>query len=240
MSEPGATRAECPPAGPETMVCETMVCDRCEIRELALFADLTRTDLGPNPPIQDLQLSAGALLYRADDPGAAIYTVREGLLKLEQYLSDGTQRIVSLLGPGQVAGLEAMVAGAYEHSAVALQPTRVCRLPIGIVARLSAKLHRQLMKKWHEAVLKAHACTRELATGSARQRVARLFLMLTPPGASQCRLFGREDMGALLGVTTETASRMVAEFKRSGVIRETAANSFDYDPEIMRRIAAEN
>jgi CRP-like cAMP-binding protein len=234
LIEPDARLAGCQPACPEAVVC-----DQCDIRELALFADLTRADLGPNPHIQDLHLSAGAFLYRADDPGVAIYTVREGLLKLEQYLPDGTQRIVSLLGPGQVAGLEAMVAGAYEQSAVALQSTRVCRLPIGIVARLSGKLHRQLMKKWHEAVLKAHACTRELATGSARQRVARLFLMLTPPDSSHCRLFGREDMGALLGVTTETASRTVAEFKRTGVIREITANSFDYEPEAMKRIAAD-
>lgn len=31
-----------------------------------------------------------------------------------------------------------------------------------------------------------------------------------------CELFGREDMGSMLGITTETASRIVAEFKRSG------------------------
>ncbi|CAK0765623.1 Anaerobic regulatory protein [uncultured Gammaproteobacteria bacterium] len=228
---------------------DSTACDACSVRELALFADLTRAELGSNPSIQDLRLSPGACLYRAGDTGAAIYTVREGLLKLEQYLPDGTSRIVSLLGPGQVAGLEVTVAAVYEHAAVALQPTWVCRLPTEIVARLSGKLHRQLMKKWHEAVLQAHDCTRELATGSARQRVARLFLMLASRDAAssntaqsahgRCRLFGREDIGALLGVTTETASRVVAQFRRMGTVQELGPNSFTCDLEALEQIATE-
>jgi len=105
------------------------------------------------------------------------------------------------------------------------------------VARLTPRLHRQLMNKWHDAVKHSHDCLRDLSTGNARQRMARLFLLLSEE-ASPCQLFGREDMGALLGVTTETASRTVAEFKRQGLVREVSANLFDCDRNALKAIAS--
>ena len=166
-------------------------CTECAIRDLVLFADLQAEDFhAVGVPIGDIRLAPGDSLYRAGDAGAALFTVREGLLKLEQSLSDGSQRIVNLLGQGQVAGLEVTVAGCYEHTAIALQPTKLCRIPRETVDQLAPKLHRQLMRKWHESLIRAHECTRELATGSARQRVARLFLLLAPAGEARIRLFG--------------------------------------------------
>ncbi|MEI6557444.1 MAG: Crp/Fnr family transcriptional regulator [Rhodospirillaceae bacterium] len=206
---------------------------------MVLFADLEAEDFhAVDVPIDDIRLLPGESLYRSGDIGAALYTVREGLLKLEQYLSDGSQRIVNLLGQGLVAGLEATVAGHYEHSAIALQQTKLCRIPCAVVTQLAPKLHRQLMKKWHESLSRAHDCTRELATGHARQRVARLFLILAPATESRVRLFGREDVGALLGITMETASRMIADLKRSGAVREVALNLFERDIGRLTAIAA--
>jgi CRP-like cAMP-binding protein len=215
-------------------------CEQCSIRDLVLFADLTSQDFGAiHLPIEDLWLPPGAALFQPGQEAGHVFTLREGLVKLEQYLPDGTQRIVSLLGQGDVVGLSAMVSDVYEHAAVVLQASKVCRIPKDVVLRLSPKLHRQLMKKWHDAVQRSHECTRELSTGSARQRVARLFLMLAPPTARRCQLFGRDDVGAVLGITTETASRMVAELKRSGAATEIAPNLFERDLGALEQIAAE-
>ena len=214
-------------------------CDKCSIQDLVLFADLDAADFNAiHLPIDDLWLPPGAVLYRADQPAAALFTVREGLVKLEQYLPDGTRRIVSLAARGDVLGLEATVAETYGQTAVALQPAQVCRIPKGIVGRLSQKLSRQLMRKWHDSVQTAHACIRDLSTGPARQRLARLFLVLAPPQVRRCRLFGREYVGALLGVTTETASKTVAEFKRLGLVADVAPNVFERDVESLETIAA--
>ncbi len=214
-------------------------CDKCPIQDLVLFADLEKADFNTiHLPIDDIWFPPGAALYQADEAAGALFTVRSGLVKLEQYLTDGTRRIVSLAGQGDVLGLEATVSPVYEHTAIALQPTAVCRIPKGIVGRLSDKLNRQIMRKWHESVQKAHACTRDLSTGAARQRVARLFLFLASADSARCRLFSREDVGALLGVTTETASKTVAEFKRLGLVREVAANVFERDIAALERIAA--
>jgi hypothetical protein len=53
-----------------------------------------------------------------------------------------------------------------------------------------------------------------------------------------CPAIGREDMGALLGITTETASRVIAEFKRGGFLREEARSVWRCDAAALTQIAA--
>ena len=86
-------------------------------------------------------------------------------------------------------------------------------------------------------VLRSHQCVRELSTGNSRQRVARLFLMLAPLSAERCRIFGREDVGALLGITTETACRMVSDLKKKKVVSEISGNVFSRNIPALQEIA---
>ncbi len=215
-------------------------CASCAIRDLVLFADLTSEDFSSiHLPIEDIWLPPGTQLYCAGDAGGSLYTIREGLLKLEQYLPDGTRRIVNLLGQGHVGGLEIMSCGTYEHTAIALQSSTVCRIPKEVVLRLAPKLHTQLINKWHDSMVQTQACLREFTSGSARQRLARLFLMLPSREGVRFQLFSREDVGALLGVTPETASRTVGELKRAGAVREISSNLFERDIPELERIAGE-
>lgn len=224
-------------------------CTGCTIRDMALFADLQAADFDLiHLPIDELQLDAGATLYHAGDDGTALFTVRSGLVKLVQYLPDGGQRIVRLLRRGDTAGLEVLLDNAYEHAAVVLRPALVCRLPRDVVKRLSVetpRLHNQLMKRWHAQVRQADEWLTGLSTGSARSRVARLFLHLAErepacQGECEVELFSREDLGAMLGVTTETASRVVAEFKRTGLVTEVSTNRFRVHVAALRRAAGDD
>ncbi|MDR6773608.1 Crp/Fnr family transcriptional regulator [Azospirillum sp. BE72] len=119
--------------------------------------------------------------------------------KLVQYLPDGTQRIVRLLRRGAIAGLEVLVGSTYEHSAVVLQEAAVCRIPREVIDRLNRetpRLHRQLMQRWHQSLRQADEWLTELSTGSARERLARLFLQLAGDAPERpVRVFGREDSG---------------------------------------------
>ena len=213
-------------------------CEHCNIRHTVLFADLTPEDLSTvHLPISDMGLAKGDALYQQGQAATAMFTIREGLVKLEQYLEDGTYRIVSLLGPGDLAGLEASITNDYEHTAVALLPTKVCRIPRDVVKQLSHQVTGQLMSKWHSMVRRSHQCALELSTGSARQRMARLLLLLTASTGADCHLFAREDVGALLGITTETACRMVSDLKRKNVISEITSNTFRCDIDALQDIA---
>lgn len=214
------------------------------MRDLALFADLTREDFGLiHMPIDVLMFPAGAALYHVGDEPSAVFTVRTGLVKLVRYLPSGGQRIVRLLRRGDTAGLEAVLGQPYTHTAIAVHPVLTCRIPQAVIQRLSSqtpRLHQQLMNRWQKAVDRADAFLAELGTGGARARVARLFLTLADEGdGDECDFFAREDVGAMLGITTETASRMVAELKRQGTVIELSPNRFRCKLDDLQAIAAE-
>jgi CRP-like cAMP-binding protein len=57
---------------------------------------------------------------------------------------------------------------------------------------------------------------------------------------NSCYLFSREDLGAILGVTTETTSRIIAEFKREGSLKDLGKNHFRADLVRLQNIANEN
>ena len=216
-------------------------CGECSIRELALFADLQKTDFAlVHVPIDEIFHEVGSTLYNAGDSGQHVFTLRGGLVKLIQYLPDGTQRIVRLLRQGAVAGLEILLDTPYEHTAITLHPTPVCRIPAHVVHDLDAKtprLHRQLMARWHQSVHEADDWLTGMSTGSARARVARLLLYLPASPSGLREIFNREDLGAMLGVTTETASRVMAEFRRSGLIVDKGHNLFECQVDALRAIA---
>ena len=166
-------------------------------------------------------------------PVTACSPIRSGVIKLVQYLPDGAQRIVRLVNTADVTGLESLLGKPYEHDAIVMQPTEVCCLPASTVQALSKEnpdLHVELLKRWHRALSEADAWLTELSTGPARQRIARLLLRLVHDDANpECILFGREDLGAMLGITTETASRTIAEFKRQRLLTELGSHRYRVD-----------
>jgi CRP-like cAMP-binding protein len=218
-------------------------CSRCAIRNSVLFAGLEQSECERlHRPIDDFILPPHSRLYRAGETAQYLYTIRKGLLKLVQYLPDGRQRIVRLLRDTDVTGLEALLGQPYQHDAIVLQQAEICRLPLEEVQRLdreNPKLHRELMTRWQRALDEADAWLTQLATGSARARMARLLLRLAHQDERPCELFGREDMGAMLGITTETASRIIAEFRRGGIIREAGGDTVECDIRALENIAAD-
>lgn len=217
-------------------------CESCGMRHLALFADLTEDDFHRfHFHIDDLEFMAGTSIYTQADPGKAIYTVRVGLVQLIQHLSTGQTRIVRLLRSGDVLGLEATLGHGYQHSAIAMRNTLLCRIPAETIQKLASetpRLCQQLMRFWHRSVTQADDWLTKLSTGSTRIRMARLFLYLQEDDASPvCQFFGREEVASIIGVTTETASRTVAEFKRDGVITLLHANRFRCDVARLKEIA---
>lgn len=217
-------------------------CLDCALRTSVLFSGLQEADFEHiHEPIDQFTLKPGAHLYLAGDTGEYLFTIRSGMLKLVQYLPDGSQRIVRVARSTDVLGLESLLDERYQHDAIALHATEVCRFPARLVrelGRVNPALHHELMARWQRALTEADAWLTELSTGSARQRVARLLLRLVRDReTSECPLFSREDMGAMLGVTTETASRTIAEFKRQSLLVETAPNLFLLDIPNLRRLA---
>ncbi len=219
-------------------------CEHCAIRQRVLFSEVSNEDLDEIlHTIDHLYYPAHSVLYQANEESQSLYTIRSGLVKLVRYLPNGNQRIVRLLKPGSVAGLELVVGKNYRHTAIALQDTKVCRIPIPAIEHLSANhphLCRQMALRWQQGLDEADRFITELSSGTAESRIAHLLLLLQSElSDGSCMEFSREDMGAMLGITTETASRIMADFKRRGIVKETAERHHHCDTALLRKIADE-
>ncbi len=219
-------------------------CALCPTREIALFANLKPEDLlQMHSPIQYKVLEKGETLYTHDEKADYIYTLHDGVLKLEQYLPSGEQRIVRLLRRGDLAGIEAVTATNYQHDAIALTKISVCKIPSNLVLDLSHKspeLHANLLNKWQLALTTSDTWLTKLSTGPSRYRVVRLLIWLSENSLDEeFYMPGREDMGNILSLTTETVSRAIAGLRRDGVLELRGSNSARADISKLKKIVRE-
>lgn len=206
-------------------------CNTCSIRDSVLFAELNEDDFSKiHAPIDDVKFEQDSLIYRQGDQGEYLYTLREGYIKLLHLNEDGTQRIVRLIKQGDLFGMEALLGQQYEHSAISLRPIYVCKIPVAVLKTLgeqSPRLHRQMMKKWGEALSEAQSWFSELNTGRVEIRLGRFLLRLASEedGVVKAPLFKREDMGLMMGVQLETISRALTTLSELGLVTKIVRTS---------------
>ena len=107
--------------------------------------------------------------------------------------------------------------------AITMDHVRVCRIPKSVIETInrdSPALHRALLERWQKALSNANTWITRLSTGNSKERVARLLLLLDDTSVDDSFFLPtRDDMGAMLGITTESASKATAEFKRKGWLK---------------------
>ncbi|MDR2876902.1 MAG: Crp/Fnr family transcriptional regulator [Chromatiales bacterium] len=170
--------------------------------------------------------SAREIIYREGEAADTVYAIRHGLVKLISYLPNGRGRIVRLYGKGIWVGLEGLLRRPYAHTAIAIDEVEVYRLPastLRVMQRDDPSDYQHLMQKWHEHLVEADMWISDFSTGSVRSRVARLINFLSrieeQLNSGEVKLLTCDEMAAILGVTPESVSRIIAEFKRGGVLR---------------------
>jgi CRP-like cAMP-binding protein len=185
-----------------------------------------------NLSIEDIRFPAGSSLFRQGDDGRYILNIRQGMVKLNRLRQNGDQRIMRILRAGDVVGLEAMVANRYEYDAIAIDAVLACRISVDVIKRLdieSPSLHQKLLERWHQTIVEADEWMAELTSGSARARLARLLLKMRHPTQPELStLFSRDDIGSMLCMTMETASRTINAFQREGKIMSLDAGGRFY------------
>ncbi|UCH49514.1 MAG: Crp/Fnr family transcriptional regulator [Betaproteobacteria bacterium] len=222
-------------------------CSACQIRSSVLFADLDESDLDHLlRPIEHYIYKPQASLYGEGEASDSVFTIRSGVVKLVKLLPNGAQRVVRLLRRGDAAGLELLLDQQYHHTAVALTELDVCRIGTDVIrdiGLLNPKIHDQLTKRWQKNLDEADAFIVELSTGSAAARLARLLIKLADTSdidEEGCMVPPREDIGEIIGTSTETASRIIAEFKRRGLVDETHNECLHCDSTALQKIALDD
>ena len=223
-------------------------CLACDGRENAFFTGLSPDVIAcMHVDVDNTATPSEEVLYKQDADPEYVWVLRSGAVKLLATAWDSSLRIVRVLKAGDVAGLEALLAGRFAHTAVTVGAVNACRVPLAAVKDLCLEhpgFQWNLMKKLQAALRETEQWLIDLASpgASARIRMARLLLRLRDGESHRIYNFTREELGLMLGVTIETASRIIAAFQRERLLvrREPGSRFYDGDIVALERIAQGN
>jgi CRP/FNR family transcriptional regulator len=172
-------------------------------------------------------LARGDVLFRAGDPGDALYVVDSGKIKITRTAADGREQAIALLGPGDLLGelaiFDAQPRGA---TATAVNDTTLAALT---GAEFDAWLDdhpraaRGLLRALAERLRQTNEHMADLVFTDVPGRTAKTLLALaerfgTPDGRVAHDLT-QEELAQLVGASRETVNKALSDFANRGWIR---------------------
>jgi CRP/FNR family transcriptional regulator len=187
-------------------------------------------------------------LYQMDQPFTNLYAIRFGHFKTFQVNPSGDQQITGFQMGGELLGMDAISGDRHHCDAVALEDSEVCEIPFSRLEELFGHIP-TLLRHFHRIM--SQEITREqnvmLSLGSMRaeQRFAVFLVNLSARYAArgysatsfQLRM-PREDIGNYLGLTIESISRLLARFKKQGLIKVERREIELLEPLMLKALAA--
>ncbi len=219
---------------------QAKACADCEVRSSALFGALDDAALDQiHTAIETLTLAQDTTVYDRGSAGRAVYTIREGLVRFERSNERGDRRIVRIAGRGDLIGQEALLQRPYADEAITCTEVQLCRIPRTLIDQLAQgrdALPRELMLRWQLSLDAAESWLSDLSTGPARRRVLQLLVRLRDHADASGKIWlpRREEIGAMLDMTEETASRIVSALRREGVIAAGRFHSARLDMDLLQ------
>lgn len=193
-----------------------------------------------------LHFTPQQIIFNESSEADTIYVVEEGMVKLLSYLPNGKARIIRLHGPGSVLGLSGIFENVHKHKAVAVHDVVLLKIATGSLKQLKLQYPEKflgIIEKMVENLNIADTWITQFSTGSIKARVARLITFLSylesETSPEIVELLTCEEMASVLGVTTESVSRVLAEFKRQQILQRVGKSGEIYrrNPQILMELS---
>lgn len=193
-------------------------------------------------------LAAGEVLYREGTSCSRLFTIRSGIVKLVAHLPSGRVRILGLHGRGAILGLEtpASRTGSYNHTAIAVTDVECAWAPSAQLRRLRnqrSEEYLNLVERYCEELKHSERWITEFSADTTTCRIARVIKYLSElqdhDPADQVELLTCQEMAEVIGASTESASRVLAKFKRQGILTEDDGGNrcYRFDPDAIEGMA---
>ena len=224
--------------------------ERVELLEHApLFSVLHPTDLATLASrFHPVRYSRGEVVFREGEPAERLFLIDEGKVKLSTSSPSGQELLIGVLGRGQIFGeLEVIDRGTRAMDARAMEVSRVYALASDVFWTMLENrpaLARRLLELMARRLRRADQTSQDLVFFDATTRLARRLLELAeehgePLEDQAVRITVRvtqEEMAQMIGVTRESANRLIASFAGRGWVDWNEGYPIILKPEsVMRR-----
>lgn len=203
-------------------------CVNCEVRQLTVLKNLSSEELQKIAICKCSSIvKKGDLVFDENQKLSGVYVVRDGVCKLTKLSENGKDHIVKLVVKGGLLGHRSVISEDTTNlKAVALSDLEVCFIP---KEELLSRLHENnlvafdMLKDLAHNLKEADNYIVDIANKSVKKRLADLLLYIESNFGKEkdntlSLMLSREEMANLIGTATESAIRILSQFKADGLV----------------------
>ncbi|GAA3614402.1 Crp/Fnr family transcriptional regulator [Flavivirga amylovorans] len=203
-------------------------CEQCIIKQFNSLKSLTKDELVRISNCKTSHIiKKGTVIFEEGDAINGVYCVKDGICKLSKLSENGKDQIVKMVVKGQLLGQRSLISDENSNlQATALNDMEVCFIPKSeIIADLqkNPKFSFDVLKEMAHDLKEADDIIVNMAQKSVRQRLAEALIYIhnsfgVNPDGTLSVLLSREDFANIVGTATESAIRVLSQFKKEGLI----------------------
>lgn len=204
-------------------------CEQCIIRQFNAMRAMTHQELSKVSSSKEIRkIKKGDLIFKEGDALNGVFCVSRGISKLSKLSENGKSQIVKLAGKGEILGQRSLIAREEANlTAEAIDDMEICFIskehilePLNRNNEYSTEMLRHMANELKEA----DDVIVNMSHKSVKQRMAACILYMSDMYGSDSEGFlklilSREDIADIVGTATESAIRMISDFKKLGLIK---------------------
>ncbi|WP_298903304.1 Crp/Fnr family transcriptional regulator [uncultured Psychroserpens sp.] len=203
-------------------------CEQCIIRQFNSLKALTREELVRISGCKTSKtIKKGEIIFEEGDTVNGVFCVKDGVCKLSKLSSNGKDQIVKLVVKGDLLGQRSLIGEESANlSAVALNDMEVCFIPKREIMNdllKNPKFSMDMLQQMAHDLKDSDNVIVDMAQKSVKNRLADVLIYLNDHFGVDDNGFlainlSREDYANIVGTATESAIRILSQFKKEGFI----------------------
>ncbi|MEX6626183.1 Crp/Fnr family transcriptional regulator [Tenacibaculum salmonis] len=222
-------------------------CEQCVIRKLNSLKSLTKDELVRIAGCKTSKIiKKGDVLFEEGEHINGVFCIKDGICKVSKMSDNGRDQIVNLVRKGDLLGERSLINDEVSNlKAIAVNDMEICFIPKEEIVRdleTNPKFTMDVLKNMASSLKTADNVIVDMAQKTVKQRLASTLLGLDSKfyknenGALDI-LLSREDIANIIGTATESAIRLLSEFKKKKIINLKGKEVFILDKQALRDIA---
>ena len=203
-------------------------CESCIIKEFNALKSLTRDELVRISACKTGKIyKKGQVIFQEGETLNGVYCVKDGVCKLTKLSENGKDQVVKLVVKGGLLGKRSLVTDQVTNlSAVALNDMEMCFIPKSEIMADLAKntdFTMDVLKTMANELKDSDESLVNMAQKSVKRRMAEILMYIHDNFGVDKEgylniVISREDYASIVGTATESAIRILSQFKKDQLI----------------------
>lgn len=187
----------------------------------------------------------GETIFGEGDKLNGVYCVRDGVSKLSKLSPNGKDQIVKLATKGALLGQRSVITEEVANlSAIAVNDMQVCFVPKDAIMdslNNNPNFAVEVLRHIAHDLKEADDVIVNMSQKTVRQRIAEAFIYLeenfgTDRNGYLALTLSREDIANVVGTATESAIRIISDFKKLGLIKTNGKKVAIADRKVLNEV----